>query len=294
MKLPEASTLEIADQKEDESSNLSKKKNDELYKEPVEIKSSEHELIHNDEDSEDGESILNLNAELFKSSFIIKIFLMLFIVIILSFSTIFILKIPTIRSNIIYDYYDLFENILLYSSIIFVISAIIFGFYRNLMKIIPINYILLLFFSLYPVIVSSVIATLYYFPPVIVNLLLLMVTVLIIGIYALVKKDKISLLKLFLLVLFAQIMITWFILTFLTLKERQIYYAFILAFMIGVYLIYDARLINEKLGDRYSFNDYIFVYLEIFTDFPRFTLTKSYIELKKILIEAFPNLKNKI
>ena len=293
MKLPEASTLEIADQKEDESSNLSQKKNDEPYKKPVELKTSEHEIIHNDEDSEDGEANLYLNSESFKNSFIIKIFLMLLIVIILSFSTIFILKIPTIRSDIIYDYYDLCEDILFYSSIIFVISVIIFGFYRNLMKTIPINYILLLGFSLYPVILSSVIATLYYFAPVIVNLILLMVTVLIIGFYALIKKDKISSFKLFLLVLFGQIMITWFILLFLPFKEMQIYYAFFVAFMIGIYLIYDAKLINEKLGDSYSYNDYIFVYLEIFTDFPRFTLTKCYIELKKIVIEAFPNLKNK-
>ena len=40
--------------------------------------------------------------------------------------------------------------------------------------------------------------------------------------------------------------------------------------MIGVYLIYDGRLINEKFRDSYSCNGYIFAYLEIFTDFPRF------------------------
>ena len=48
-----------------------------------------------------------------------------------------------------------------------------------------------------------------------------MVTVLIIGFYALLKKDKISPLKLFLLVLFAQILITWFILLFLPFKEGK-------------------------------------------------------------------------
>ena len=296
MKLPEASTLEITDQKEDEPSELSKKKNNKSYKIPeeIEIKSNEHEIIHNDEDSEDGETNLSINIESFKNSFIMKIFGMLLVLLIIALSTIFILKIPSIRSDIIYDYYDLFEDILFYSSIIFVISVSIFAFYRNLMKIVPINYILFLGFSSYPIIVSSVIATLYYFAPVIVNLLLLMVTCLVIGIYALIKKDRISPLKLFLLVLFSQIIITWFILLFLPIKEKQVYYAFLLAFMIGNNLIYDALLINEKFGYTNSFNDYIYAYLEIFTDFPRFALTKSYIEIKKILIEAFPNLKDKI
>ena len=264
MKLPQASTLEIDEQKEEESSELSKKRNDESFKMPVNIKSSEHDIIHNDEDSEDGETNLNINIESFKNSSIIKIFGMLLILLIISLSTIFILKIPTIRADIIYDYFDLCEDILFYSSIIFIISIIIFAFYRNLMRIVPINYILLLGFSSYPVIVSSVIATLYYFAPVIVNLLLLMVTCIIIGFYALIKKDKISSLKLFLLVLFSQIIITWLILIFLPFKEKQIYYAFILAFTIGVYLIYDAKLINEKFDNTYSFNDYIFVYLEVF------------------------------
>lgn len=293
MKLEEVSTLEIAEQKEDESSELSKKKNVESYREPVEIKSNEHDIIHNDEDSEDGETNLNINIESFKNSFIIKIFGMLLILIIISFVSIGILKIPKIRSSIIYDYYELTENIMIYSSIIFFFSIIAFSFYRNLMKIIPINYILFLGFSSYPVIVSSVVATLYYFSPVIVNLLLIMVTCLIIGLYALIKKDRINAFNLFLFVLFFQIIITWFILIFLPIKERQIYYSFILAFIMGVYLIYDAQLINEKINYTYSFNDYIFVYLEVFTDFPRFALTNFFISLKKILVEAFPSLKNK-
>ena len=270
--MEESSKLHTSENKEDtengkditESSKRLKDKFDDSLKIPVEIKSNNHNDQNCDENDEISSSLKNF--------FIIRIYGAISIQLMITLSFIHILNKKTIRRIIIDEYFDEAEDILSYSSIIFVILIILLSLSRNIIKIFPINFFALFAFGLYPIIFFSIIGTLYYFETVFIGVLLTIISSLVISFYIFYTNNDINYLALFILVLLSQVFTTWTILVFKPEKEFYLVCGFILALITGIYLIYDSQLLSEKYGPSCSLNEFIFATLDVYLDAIKFVL----------------------
>ena len=239
---------------------------------PIEVKSKE-----------ENEDVVNLNMNLefqSKKNMIVRVYGLIAIQFTLSLGFVLIFNLKSIKIYILEEYYELCETTLYYTSALFVIVLIGISTTKNLIKIPPYNYIILIAFSLYQIIFCSFMSFLYvryYYQTIVMGLILSIISCLVIIIYAHYSKNEFNHFYIFLFILFSQILITWFILVFMPVKEFYILLGFGIAFFLGIYFNYDVGLMNEKNENyinRYTFHDYIFALLEVYTDAVRLLLIK--------------------
>jgi FtsH-binding integral membrane protein len=150
----------------------------------------------------------------------------------------------------------------MFTTIIIMFALICF---RGVAKTIPINYILLILFT---VCESYMVATISAFnPPEIVITAALMTATIVIAltIYAFTTKTDFTLLGGFLF-MFTAIMIFWGIFIMIFGFFLYTVYCVLGVILFGIYLIFDTQLILGKFGLEYSIDDYILAALNIYID----------------------------
>ena len=216
------------DEEYSSNSESSEEKNDDSIEVQVEIKENEQQYkIEKEEEIEEEEDNLGKNIEAsVRKGFIRKVYGIISIQLIITFSFVLLFQIPTIK-NIILNNIHLSARILLFSSILFFFLFIILVGFRNLSKTVPYNYIFLLGITLCEALSCSIISSCYSFKIVAISLFLTIVTTLIITLYACTTKNDFSYLRLTLLIIFSQLFAVGFISVLLHMK---LLYTFILFF----------------------------------------------------------------
>ena len=257
-------------------SESSEEENEDSLEIQVEIKENElkykmeDEKEENDEEEEEENTEINIETSV-RNGFIRKVYGILSIQLIITFSFVLLFQLPSIK-NFILSNIQLSGNILLISSILFFFLFLTLACCRTLSKTVPYNYIVLLGITLCEALSCSIVSACYSFEVVAISLFLTIVTTLTITFYACTTKTDFSYLKLVLLIIFSQLFMIGLISVILRLKFFYAFYTFLSTIMIGIYLVYDTQLIIGKLGYAYSIDEYIFASLEIYIDIIRLFL----------------------
>lgn len=263
------------DEEEEYSGNSesSEEKNENSIEIQVEIKENDQNYkIEEEVEYEEEEENINLNIEAsVRKGFIRKVYGIISIQLIITFSFVLLFQLPTIK-NIILNNIIVSARILLFSSILFFFLFLILVCFRNLSRAVPYNYIFLLGITLCEALSCSIISSCYSFKIVAISLFLTIVTTLVITFYACNTKTDFSYLKMALLIIFSQLFTVGFISVLFHIKLLYSFYTFLSAITVGIYLVFDTQLIVGKLGYAYSVDDYIFASLEIYMDIIRLFL----------------------
>ena len=257
-------------------SESSEEENEDSLEIQVEIKENElkykmeDEKEENDEEEEEENTEINIETSV-RNGFIRKVYGILLIQLIITFSFVLLFQLPSIK-NFILSNIQLSGNILLISSILFFFLFLTLACCRTLSKTVPYNYIVLLGITLCEALSCSIVSACYSFEVVAISLFLTIVTTLTITFYACTTKTDFNYLKLVLLIIFSQLFMIGLISVILRLKFFYAFYTFLSTIMIGIYLVYDTQLIIGKLGYAYSIDEYIFASLEIYIDIIRLFL----------------------
>lgn len=273
------SNLEKQDEEEEDyssnssNSSSSGEKNDDTYEIKVIIKENEKQYKIEEENSDEEEdSDIKSNIETsVRIGFIKKVYGILSIQLIITFSFVLLFQIPKIK-NLVLNNLQTSANILLLSSLLFFILFLILACCRALSKAVPYNYIFLLAITLCQAISCSIVSSCYSFEVVAISLFLTIVTTVTITLYACTTKTDFNYLKLLLLVTMAQLFLVGFISVLYGIKIIYMIYIFLSTITVGIYLVFDTQLIWGKLGIAYSIDDYIFAALEIYMDIIRLFL----------------------
>ena len=265
--------LEIDEENSNNSDSI-EENNDASLEIQVEIKENEqnYKMEEEKEQNDDEEENLEINIETsVRNGFIRKVYGILSIQLIITFSFVLLFQLPSIKNTILNNI-DLAENILLISSILFLFLFLSLACCRTLSKTVPYNYIVLLGITLCEALSCSIVSSCYSFEVVAISLFLTIVTTLTITIYACTTKTDFSYFRLVLLITFSQLFMVGLISIILRLKFFYAIYTFLSTIMVGIYLVYDTQLIIGKLGYAYSIDEYIFASLEIYIDIIRLFL----------------------
>lgn len=275
---------EITEQKEDyennkiniESMSITREtKYDSSFQPAVEIHYYENEKNYHEEeenDYENDERNLQLNIETsVRNGFIRKVYGILSIQLIITFSFVLLFQLPSIKKLILSNI-QLTGNLLTFSSISFLVLFLILVCFRNLSKAVPYNYIFLLGITLSEALSCSIVSACYSFEIVAISLFLTMISTLTITFYACTTKDDFSYLRITLLIIVSQLFMVGLISVLFRIKIIYMFYTFLSTIMVGIYLVYDTQLIMGKFGYAYSVDDYIFATLEIYIDIIRLFL----------------------
>ena len=267
--------LEMEEDNSGSNSESSEEKNEDSFEIQVEIKENEQKYKIEEEENDDeegGEENLEIKIEAsVRNGFIRKVYGILSIQLIITFSFVLLFQIPSIK-NAVLNNIHLTGNILLISSILFFFLFLTLACCRTLSKTVPYNYIILLGITLCEALSCSIVSACYSFEVVAISLFLTIVTTLTITFYACTTKTDFSYLRLVLLITFSQLFMVGFISIILRLKFFYAIYTFLSTIMVGIYLVYDTQLIMGKLGYAYSIDEYIFASLEIYIDIIRLFL----------------------
>ena len=265
------------DEESSAHSESSEEKNEGPLEIQVEIKENElkykmdEEKEENYEENEEEENTeINIEASV-RNGFIRKVYGILSIQLIITFSFVLLFQLPSIKKLILSNIH-LSGNILLISSILFFFLFLTLACCRTLSKTVPYNYIVLLGITLCEALSCSIVSACYSFEVVAISLFLTIVTTLTITFYACITKTDFSYLRLVLLIIFSQLFMVGLISVILRLKFFYAFYTFLSTIIIGIYLVYDTQLIIGKLGYAYSIDEYIFASLEIYIDIIRLFL----------------------
>ena len=262
--------LEIDEENSNNSDSI-EENNDASLEIQVEIKENEqnYKMEEEKEQNDDEEENLEINIETsVRNGFIRKVYGILSIQLIITFSFVLLFQLPSIKNTILNNI-DLAENILLISSILFLFLFLTLACCRTLSKTVPYNYIVLLGITLCEALSCSIVSACYSFEVVAISLFLTIVTTLTITIYACTTKTDFSYFRLVLLITFSQLFMVGLISIILRLKFFYAIYTFLSTIMVGIYLAYDTQLIIGKLGYAYSIDEYIFSSLKIYIDILR-------------------------
>lgn len=275
---------EITEEKEDyennkiniESMSITREtKYDSSFQPAVEIHYYENEKNYHEEeenDYENDEQNLQLNIETsVRNGFIRKVYGILSIQLIITFSFVLLFQLPSIKKLILSNI-QLTGNLLTFSSISFLVLFLILVCFRNLSKSVPYNYIFLLGITLSEALSCSIVSACYSFEIVAISLFLTMISTLTITFYACTTKNDFSYLRIILLIIVSQLFMVGLISVLFRIKIIYMFYTFLSTIMVGIYLVYDTQLIMGKFGYAYSVDDYIFATLEIYIDIIRLFL----------------------
>ena len=226
---------------------------------PVDIKGSDNEI--------DEEAI----QQQVRVGFIRKVYGILSIQLIITFGSVFLFQLNSIKS-FIHLHQQLAGNTLIFCSLAFLVFFLILVCNRNLSRTVPYNYLFLLAITLSESLVCGIISSIYSFQIVATALALTIITTLAITFYACTTKTNFSYYKLGLFVVFSQVFMVGLIAILFRIEALYTLYTFLMTFVIGIYLVYDTQLIMGKFGEAYSVDDYIFATLEIYMDIVRLFL----------------------
>jgi FtsH-binding integral membrane protein len=232
---------------------------------PVDIKSSqntEEDQIINDQ---------------IRNGFIRKVFGIVTIQLIFSFSFILLCQTKTIKNFIAHN-----EGfcILLFSisTIVYIISVCLISCNRELARKVPTNYILLFCMTFAESILSAAAAIKYPLEIVIAAIILtIAASVGIIG-YTLKTKRDLSFCGMTLFALISQLLFFGFLNLIFRSNFLNLVYTLLSAIVFGLYLVYDVQLISGKFGREYSVDDYIFAAMELYID-----IIRLFLEILRIL-----------
>ena len=281
--MTEITKLEITEKKIDEknndinvksSENSHESNDDSSFQPAAEIKSYENEKNYHIEEEKEYENEQNLQLKIeasVRNGFIRKVYGILSIQLIITFSFVLLFQLPSIKKLILSNI-QLAGNILLFSSISFLFLFLILACSRNLSKTFPYNYIFLLAITLCEALSCGIISSCYSFEIVSISLILTIVSTLTITFYACTTKSDFSYLRVILLIIFSQLFMVGFISILFRIQILYTFYTFLSTIMVGIYLVYDTQLIMGKFGYAYSVDDYIFATLEIYMDIIRLFL----------------------
>ena len=252
------------------NSNSSEEKNEESYEIKVIIKENA-EIFKIEEDNSDEDENTDIQNSIEYSvriGFIKKVYGILSIQLIITFSFVLLFQIPKIK-NLVLNSLQISANILILSSILFFFLFLILACCRTLSKTVPYNYMFLFAITLCQAVSCSIVSSCYSFQVVAISLFLTIITTVSITLYSCTTKTDFCYLKLLLLVTFAQLFTVGFISVLFRMKIIYMIYTFLSTITVGIYLVYDTQLIVGKLGFAYSIDDYIFATLEIYMDIIR-------------------------
>ena len=226
---------------------------------PVDIKSNDEEL------SEESIQIAVRNG------FIRKVYSILSVQLIITFSAVFLFQIPSIKL-FIFKNQSLAGNTLMFCSLAFLTLFLVLVCNRSLSRTVPYNYYILFAITLCESLVCGIVSSLYSFQIVATALALTIISTLAITFYACTTKTNFSYYRMGMFIVFSQIFMIGLIASLFRLQALYALYTFLMTIMIGIYLVYDTQLIMGKFGVGYSVDDYIFATLEIYMDIIRLFL----------------------
>ena len=269
------SNIEEAEEEENSNqSDSSDERNEDIHEIQVIIKQNADQYKFEEEGNFEEENDNNIQSKVesaVRIGFIKKVYGILSIQLLITFSCVLIFQLPVIK-NVILNHIQASANILLLSSLLFFFLFLILACSRKLSKNVPYNYIFLLAITLCQALSCSIISSCFAFKIVAISLFLTIVTTLTITYYACTTKTDFNYFRLLLLVTLSQSFTIGFISILFRMKIVYIFYTFLSTITVGIYLVYDTQLIVGKLGFAYSIDDYIFAALEIYMDIIRLFL----------------------
>ena len=226
---------------------------------PVEIKSNDEEI---------SEESIQISV---RNGFIRKVYSILSIQLIITFGTVFLFQISSIKL-FIFKNQSLAGNTLIFCCFAFLTLFLILVCNRNLSRTVPYNYYILFAITLCESLACGIVSSLYSFQIVATALALTIISTLAITFYACTTKTNFSYYRMGMFIVFSQIFMIGLIASLFRLQALYALYTFLMTLMIGIYLVYDTQLIMGKFGVGYSVDDYIFATLEIYMDIIRLFL----------------------
>ena len=233
---------------------------------PVEIKTQEQS--HSDEGDEVSDAQIQMAV---RAGFIRKVYGILSIQLLITFGAVFFCQIKPIKS-LIFKNQALSGNLVVFSSLLFLVLFLCLACCRGLSRKVPYNYLFLLGITICEAIACAIASSIYSFQIVALALLLTIVATLAITFYACTTKSDFSTCRVGLYVIFSQMFTIGIIAVLFRIRALYAFYTFGMTGVVGIYLVYDTQLILGKLGVGYSVDDYIFATLEIYMDIIRLFL----------------------
>ena len=233
---------------------------------PVEIKTQEQS--HSDEGDEVSDTQIQMAV---RAGFIRKVYGILSIQLLITFGAVFFCQIKPIKS-LIFKNQALSGNLVVFSSLLFLVLFLCLACCRGLSRKVPYNYLFLLGITICEAIACAIASSIYSFQIVALALLLTIVATLAITFYACTTKNDFSTCRVGLYVIFSQMFTIGIIAVLFRIRALYAFYTFGMTGVVGIYLVYDTQLILGKLGMGYSVDDYIFATLEIYMDIIRLFL----------------------
>ena len=233
---------------------------------PVEIKTQEQS--HSDEGDEVSDAQIQMAV---RAGFIRKVYGILSIQLLITFGAVFFCQIKPIKSLILKNQ-ALSGNLVVFSSLLFLVLFLCLACCRGLSRKVPYNYLFLLGITICEAIACAIASSIYSFQIVALALLLTIVATLAITFYACTTKNDFSTCRVGLYVIFSQMFTIGIIAVLFRIRALYAFYTFGMTGVVGIYLVYDTQLILGKLGVGYSVDDYIFATLEIYMDIIRLFL----------------------
>ena len=233
---------------------------------PVEIKTQEQS--HSDEGDEVSDAQIQMAV---RAGFIRKVYGILSIQLMITFGAVFFCQIKPIKS-LIFKNQALSGNLVVFSSLLFLVLFLCLACCRGLSRKVPYNYLFLLGITICEAIACAIASSIYSFQIVALALLLTIVATLAITFYACTTKNDFSTCRVGLYVIISQMFTIGIIAVLFRIRALYAFYTFGMTGVVGIYLVYDTQLILGKLGVGYSVDDYIFATLEIYMDIIRLFL----------------------
>ena len=226
---------------------------------PVDVKSSDNEM---------GEEYYQAQV---RAGFIRKVYGILSIQLIMTFGTVLLFQLSTIKT-FIKIHQHLCANTLIFCCLAFLVLFLVLICNRNLSRTVPYNYYFLFAITLCESLSCGIISSIYSFQIVATALVLTIITTLAITFYACTTKTDFSYCRMGIFIVFSQVFMIGLIAMIFRIDALYTLYTFLMTIIVGLYLVYDTQLIMGKFGVAYSVDDYIFATLEIYMDIIRLFL----------------------
>ena len=228
------------------------------------------EIIHSEKDNQKIDEII-------RNQFVRKVYGILLFQFIFTFSLILICQIKVIK-KFLYQYPKLYISLMIISSIIFIVSFIIFICYPSFLRKYPQNYIFLFLFTISETILLIYVSILYSFYCVLGSIIFIIGICVVIFLISCI--NKISLKFIYICLIIAGIL--GIIYGILALIFRNYYFEFLFcligAILFTLILVYDTQTISQLNQNYITIDDYIYAALVLYTD-----IIRIFIQIIKIL-----------
>ena len=218
----------------------------------------------------------NIN-EIIRNQFVRKVYGILLVQFIITFSLILICQIKTIK-NFLFHNSKLYISLMILSGITFIISFVIFICFPSFLKKVPQNYIFLFLFTISETILLVYVSILYSFEYVFGAIAFLIAICMVIFFISCIKKISLKYILIFLIIT----VFLGLIYGLLSLIFRNYYLEFcfclIGAVVFSLILLYDTQQISQLDKSFLTIDDYIYAALLLYTD-----IIRMFIQILRIL-----------